>query len=51
MDNKLKKRYFLNHKKPSVQVVNVVIHAALLIVAFLYVAVHMVIRPEQRFEA
>lgn len=39
MDNKLKKRYFLNHKKSSVQVVNVVIHAALLS------------RPEQGFEA
>ncbi len=51
MDNKPKKRYFLNHRKSSALVVSVIIHAVLLIVAFSFVAVQVIIKPEQSFEA
>ncbi len=51
MDNGKKKRFFLNHKKSSAMVVSIAIHVVFVILAFSFVAVTAVIKPEQVFTA
>ncbi len=49
MAKKTKKRFFLNHRKSSALVVSVVIHAAFIAVALVFVAVSVVQRNEVEF--
>ena len=50
MQEKKKKRVFLRHKKSSALVVSILVHGALILVALTFVAVRVVIKPEQAFE-
>jgi hypothetical protein len=50
MSKPVKKSFFLNHKKSSALVFSVVVHAVFIVIAVLFVAVSVIIKPEQTFE-
>ncbi|MCK4564204.1 MAG: hypothetical protein KAU94_06000 [Verrucomicrobia bacterium] len=51
MSNKPKKRFFSSHAKSSAMVVSLVLHAVLIVIAVSFVAVTVVTKDEQKFEA
>jgi hypothetical protein len=51
MTNKSKKRFFANHAKSSAMVVSLAIHAVLIVVALSFVAVTVIKKEDQNFEA
>ena len=51
MNNQLKRRFLRNHKKSSALVLSIIIHGAFILVAISFVAVKVIIKPEQNFEA
>jgi hypothetical protein len=50
IEEKKRKQFFLNHKKSSALVVSIAIHSFFLIVALSFVAVKIIVKPEQIFE-
>ena len=51
MEKKQKEGFFANHSKSSAMVVSIVLHLILLLVAGTFVAVQVVVKNEQKFEA
>ena len=51
MNTKQKKRFFTNHSKSSAMVISLAVHAILAVVALSFVAVTVITKGEQNFEA